>query len=153
MIIWAEDFINLEKSLTKLFNLNRNEYQLTEDDKKLIRTILYGEDLKNPFKEVLKLGEHLQDLEFDQDQQSFLLSVFGNRKMIVEGLAGTGKTIIATKIATHEEYKDKKVLMLTKTKGLCQFLKVLARDRSISNNLRIYSIDQFVKKKQKKGIC
>ena len=73
MIIWAEDFINLEKSLTKLFNLNRNEYQLTEGDKKLIRTILYGEDLKSPFKEVLKLGEHLQDLEFDQDQQSFLV--------------------------------------------------------------------------------
>ena len=65
--------------------------------------------------------------------------------MIVDGLAGTGKTIIAAKIATHEEYKDKKVLMLTKTKGLCQFLKVLTRDLS-SNNLRIYSIDQFVKK-------
>ena len=146
MIIWAEDFINLEKSLTKLFNLNRNEYQLTEGDKKLIRTILYGEDLKSPFKKVLKFGEHMQDLEFDQDQQSFLLSVFRNSKMIVEGLAGTGKTIIAAKIATHEEYKDKKVLMLTKTKGLCQFLKVLTRNRSASNNLRIYSIDQFVKK-------
>ena len=65
MIIWAEDFINLEKSLTKLFNLNRNEYQLTEGDKKLIRTILYGEDLKSPFKKVLKFGEHMQDLEFD----------------------------------------------------------------------------------------
>ncbi len=146
MIIWAEDFINLEKSLTKLFNLNRNEYQLTEGDKKLIRTILYGEDLKSPFKKVLKLGEHLQDLEFDQDQQSFLLSVFRNNKMIVEGLAGTGKTIIAAKIAIHEEYKDKKILMLTKTKGLCQFLKVLTRDQSSSNNLRVYSIDDFVKK-------
>ena len=73
MIIWAEDFINLETSLSKLFNLNKNEYQLTEDNKKLIRTTLYGEDLKSPFKKVLKLGEHLQDLEFDQDQQSFIL--------------------------------------------------------------------------------
>jgi len=146
MIIWAEDFNNLEKSLTKLFNLNKSEYQLTENDRKLIRTILYGEDLKSPFKKVLKFGEHMQDLEFDQDQQSFLLSVFRNNKMIVEGLAGTGKTIIAAKIAAHEEYKDKKVLMLTKTKGLCQFLKVLIRDRSSSNNLRIYSIDDFVKR-------
>ena len=146
MIIWAEDFNNLEKSLTKLFNLNKSEYQLTENDRKLIRTILYGEDLKSPFKKVLKFGEHMQDLEFDQDQQSFLLSVFRNNKMIVEGLAGTGKTIIAAKIAAHEEYKDKKVLMLTKTKGLCQFLRVLIRDRSSSNNLRIYSIDDFVKR-------
>ena len=40
----------------------------------------------------------------------------------------------------------KKVLILTKTKGLCQFLKILSRnsDRS-SKNFRIYSIDQFVK--------
>ena len=146
MIIWAEDFNNLEKSVTKLLNLNKSEYQLTENDRKLIRTILYGEDLKSPFKKVLKFGEHMQDLEFDQDQQSFLLSIFRNSKMIVDGLAGTGKTIIAAKIATHEEYKDKKVLMLTKTKGLCQFLKVLIRNGSTSNNLRIYSIDQFVKK-------
>ena len=46
MIIWAEDFNNLEKSVTKLLNLNKSEYQLTENDRKLIRTILYGEDLK-----------------------------------------------------------------------------------------------------------
>ena len=57
--------------------------------------------------------------------------------MIVKGLAGTGKTVIAAKIATHEEYNNKKVLLLTKTKGLCQFLKVLIRNRSSENNLRI----------------
>ena len=145
MIIWGEDVIDLEKSLTKMFNLNRGEYQLKEEEKQLIRKTLYGIDLKSPFKKVLKLGELLQDLEFNEDQQSFLLSVFNNKKMIVKGLAGTGKTIIAAKIATHDENKDKKVLILTKTKGLCQFLKVLTRDQS-SNNLRIYSIDQFVKK-------
>ena len=145
MIICGEDVIDLEKSLTKMFNLNRGEYQLKEEEKQLIRKTLYGVDLKSPFKKVLKLGELLQDLEFNEDQQSFLLSVFNNKKMIVKGLAGTGKTIIAAKIATHDENKDKKVLILTKTKGLCQFLKVLTRDQS-SNNLRIYSIDQFVKK-------
>ena len=144
MIMWGEDIINLEKSLTKMFNLNRGEYQLKEEEKKLIRTSLYGIDLKSPFKKVLKLGEHMQDLEFNEDQQSFLLSVFNNKKMIVKGLAGTGKTIIAAKIATHDDNKDKKTLILTKTKGLCQFLKVLIKDRS-TNNLRIYSIDDFVK--------
>ena len=69
--------------------------------------------------------------------------------MIIEGLAGTGKTIIAAKIACNPIYDDKKVLILTKTKGLCQFLKILSRnsDRS-SKNFRIYSIDQFVKQQQ-----
>ena len=73
----------------------------------------------------------MQDLEFNEDQQSFLLSVFNNKKMIVKGLAGTGKTIIAAKIATHDDNKDKKTLILTKTKGLCQFLKVLITSLTI----------------------
>lgn len=146
MLIWAEDFQNLEQSLNKLFNLNRNEYPMGDNEKKYIRKFLYGDDLESPFKHIVKYGEHAQDLEFDQDQQSFLLSVFQNQKMIIEGLAGTGKTIIAAKIACNPIYDDKKVLILTKTKGLCQFLKILSRnsDRS-SKNFRIYSIDQFVK--------
>jgi superfamily II DNA or RNA helicase len=73
----------------------------------------------------------MKDLEFDDAQQSFLLSIFNNEKMIIEGLAGTGKTIIAAKIACDPEYDDKKVLILTKTKGLSQFLKVLTKNKII----------------------
>ena len=103
--------------------------------------------LKTHLKNILKYGEHAQDLEFDDAQQSFLLSIFNNEKMIIEGLAGTGKTIIAAKIACDPEYDDKKVLILTKTKGLSQFLKVLTKNKERSSkNFRIYSIDQFVKK-------
>ena len=55
MIIWGEDVIDLEKSLTKMFNLNRGEYQLKEEEKQLIRKTLYGIDLKSPFKKYLSL--------------------------------------------------------------------------------------------------
>ena len=109
MIIWAEDFQNLEQSLNKLFNLNKGEYPMGDNEKKYIRKFLYGDNLESPFKHILKYGEHAQDLEFDQDQQSFLLSIFQNQKMIIEGLAGTGKTIIAAKIACNPIYDDKKV--------------------------------------------
>jgi hypothetical protein len=145
MILWANDYDDLEINILKLLELNKSGNEINEDTISLIQRILYGETLQSPFKEILKLGEHRQDLEFDQDQQSFLLSVFKNKKMIVEGLAGTGKTIIAAKIASHEDFKDKKVLILTKTKGLSQFLKMLARDRS-NKDFRVYAIDQFVKK-------
>ena len=145
MILWANDYDDLEINILKLLELNKSGNEINEDTISLIQKILYGETLQSPFKEILKLGEHRQDLEFDQDQQSFLLSVFKNKKMIVEGLAGTGKTIIAAKIACHEDFKDKKVLILTKTKGLSQFLKMLARDRS-NKDFRVYAIDQFVKK-------
>ena len=52
-----------------------------------------------------------------------------------------------TKTAIKEIYENKKILILTKKKGLCQFLKVQLNQRpsSKTNNIRIYSIDNFVK--------
>ena len=64
----------------------------------LIKKILYGDTLESPFRNILKYGEHAQDLEFDEAQQSFLLSVFNNQKMIIEGLAGTGKQLLLQKL-------------------------------------------------------
>jgi len=147
MLIWANNYQNLENSILKMLDLNRSKHLIEEETIQLIKKILYGNTFENPFKNILKYGEHAQDLEFDDAQQSFLLSIFNNEKMIIEGLAGTGKTIIAAKIACDPEYDDKKVLILTKTKGLSQFLKVLTKNKERSSkNFRIYSIDQFVKK-------
>ena len=146
MIIWAKDCNDLEKSILKMLQLNRSKFLIENQHILLIKKILYGDTLESPFRDILKYGEHAQDLEFDDAQQSFLLSVFNNQKMIIEGLAGTGKTIIAAKIACDSEYDNKKVLVLTKTKGLCQFLKVLSKNKERSSkNFRVYSIDQFVK--------
>ena len=146
MIIWANDCDNLEDNIIRMLKLNKSKFLIEEKNIQLIKKILYGDTLKSPFRNILKHGEHAQDLEFDEAQQSYLLSVFNNKKMIVEGLAGTGKTIIAAKIACNPEYNNKKVLILTKTKGLCQFLKVLSKNKERSSrNFRVYSIDQFVK--------
>jgi hypothetical protein len=40
--------------------------------KKTIQKILYGDKLDNPFKEILKHGEHMQEIEFDEDQRNAL---------------------------------------------------------------------------------
>ena len=152
MIIWADGFLDLEKSCQKIFNLNQRDWKLKEpiqikpNEHKAIRNFIIGDNLKPPFKQILKHGEKEQELQFDRIQQQFISSVFDNRHLIIKGLAGTGKTIIAAKAATKEKYKDKKVLMLTKTKGLCQFLKVLVKrnPQSKTANLRIASIDNFV---------
>jgi hypothetical protein len=152
MIIWADGFLDLEKSCQKIFNLNQRDWKLKEpiqikpNEHEAIRNFIIGDNLKPPFKQILKHGEKEQELQFDRIQQQFISSVFDNRHLIIKGLAGTGKTIIAAKAATKEKYKDKKVLMLTKTKGLCQFLKVLIKRNPLSKttNLRIASIDRFV---------
>ena len=154
MIIWADGFLDLEKSCQKILDLSKNyinprysrRFQMKPEEHKAIRDFILGDNLKIPFKEILKHGEKEQELQFDKIQQQFISSVFDNRHLIIKGLAGTGKTIIAAKAATKEKYKDKKVLMLTKTKGLCQFLKVLIKRNPLSKttNLRIASIDSFV---------
>ena len=148
MIIWVEDFNNLEKSLSKLFAINRGECNLGEEDKTNIKEILYGINFDTPFKKKFELGEERQEkLEFDLEQQNLLSDLEDNNKVIVKGLAGTGKTIVAAKTAIKEIYENKKILILTKKKGLCQFLKVQLNQRpsSKTNNIRIYSIDNFVK--------
>ena len=146
MIIWADGFLDLEKSCQKIFNLYKRQFRMQPDAPKALRNFILGDNLKIPFKQILKHGEREQELQFDRIQQQFISSVFDNTHLIIKGLAGTGKTIIAAKAATKEKYKDKKVLMLTKTKGLSQFLKVLVKrnPQSKTANLRIASIDNFV---------
>ena len=146
MVIWADGFLDLEKSCQKIFNLYKRQFRMQPDIHEAIRKFIIADNLKSPFKDSLKHGEKEQELQFDRIQQQFISSVFDNRHLIIKGLAGTGKTIIAAKAATKKKYKDKKVLMLTKTKGLCQFLKVLIKRNPLSKttNLRIASIDSFV---------
>jgi len=147
MIIWADDYKNLENSINKMFNLN----PLKKIEKKNIEIIidkLFGNDLKNPFSKILETGEAQQDLEFDRQQCNiYINAIIGSRRFIAKGLAGTGKTILAAKIALNEKYKDKKVLLLTKTNGLTKFLYVQLKKIDPKNelkNIQIYNIDSFV---------
>ncbi len=146
MIIWAEDFQNLEQSLNNIFALSEKPYSMENDEKENIIKTLVGDNLKSPFKDVLKYGEHHQELQFSKIQQQFISSWFENSRIIIKGLAGTGKTLIAAKTAIKKEYKDKKVLILTKTVGISKFLQVLINKKSDKKyeNITIINIDKFV---------
>jgi len=146
MIIWAEDFQNLEKSLNNIFALSEKPYSMENDEKENIIRTLIGDNLKSPFKDRLKYGEHHQELQFDKIQQQFISSWFENSRIIIKGLAGTGKTLIAAKTAIKKEYKNKKVLILTKTVGISKFLQVLINEKSKkdNDNITIVNIDKFV---------
>ena len=52
----------------------------------------------------------MQEIEFDEDQRMLYNFMFGNKRLIIRGLAGTGKTILAAKKATEESNNEKKVL-------------------------------------------
>ncbi|WP_440651257.1 NERD domain-containing protein [Candidatus Pelagibacter sp. HIMB1495] len=145
MIIWAQDYDEFEKSIINLLDINQSTKDITEDEKRLVQRILYGDRLDNPFKEILKHGEHMQEIEFDEDQRMLYNFMFSNKRLIIRGLAGTGKTILAAKKATEESNNEKKVLVLTKTVGVGRFLSLLTRSKQFKRNfLEISSIDGFV---------
>ena len=146
MIIWAQDFHNLENSINSIFALSEKPYSMHKDEKENIIKTLIGDNLKSPFKEVLKYGEHHQELQFNKIQQQFISSWFENSRIVIKGLAGTGKTLIAAKTAIKKEYKDKRVLVLTKTVGISKFLQVLINKKTEKEyeNITIISVDKFV---------
>ena len=145
MIIWAQDYEEFEKSIINLLDINQSTKDITDDEKRLIQRILYGDRLDNPFKEILKHGEHMQEIEFDEDQRMLYNFMFSNKRLIIRGLAGTGKTILAAKKATEESNNEKRVLVLTKTVGVGRFLSLLTRSKQFKRNfLEISSIDGFV---------
>ena len=145
MIIWAQDYDEFEKSIINLLDINQSTKDITEDEKRLVQRILYGDRLDNPFKEILKHGEHMQEIEFDEDQRMLYNFMFSNKRLIIRGLAGTGKTILAAKKATEESNNEKRVLVLTKTVGVGRFLSLLTRSKQFKRNfLEISSIDGFV---------
>ena len=145
MLIWAQDYEVFEQSITNLLDLNRSQKIITDIERQKIQKILYGDRLDNPFKEILKYGEHMQEIEFDEDQRMLYNFMFGNKRLIIRGLAGTGKTILAAKKATEESNNEKKVLVLTKTVGVGRFLSLLTRSKQFKRNfLQISSIDGFV---------
>ncbi len=41
--------------------------------------MLYGDRLDNPFKEILKHGEHMQEIEFDEDQRMLYNFMFSKK--------------------------------------------------------------------------
>ena len=144
MVIWAEDFRNLESSIDQIFALNKKNHIIENENKNKILRTLVGDNLKSPFKDILKYGSHNQELQFNRVQQQFISSWFDNTRVIIKGLAGTGKTLIAAKTALRKEYKDKKILILTKTVGISKFLQVLTKKKSETANITIINVDKFI---------
>ena len=76
----------------------------------------------------------MQEIEFDEDQRMLYNFMFNNKRLIIRGLAGTGKTILAAKKATEESNNEKRVLVLTKTVGVGRFLSLLTRSKQFKRN-------------------
>jgi hypothetical protein len=145
MMLWREEFNNLDQSINKVFSLQKTKYFLSQNDLKKLHTLMMGRDFKNPLRAILKAKEEEQNITLSEQQESIMSSMFypGNKKIAVRGLAGTGKTILLAKRAVDQINKGKKILILTKTKALNKFLQLLTN--ITDSKLEIHSVDYWVR--------
>ena len=150
MMMWREQFQDLDNSISKIFDLQESKNFINQQDLNKIHTLFMGQDLKNPLKNILNASESDQNLRLNENQEQILSAMFDmfNKKIAIRGLAGTGKTILLAQRAVDVVNERKRVLILTKTKPLNKFLKLLTK---ISDNrLTITHVDYFVRSVCKK---
>ena len=150
MMMWREHFQDLDNSISKIFDLQESKNFINQQDLNKIHTLFMGQDLKNPLKNILNASESDQNLRLSENQEQILSAMFDmfNKKIAIRGLAGTGKTILLAQRAVDVVNERKRVLILTKTKPLNKFLKLLTK---ISDNrLTITHVDYFVRSVCKK---
>ena len=145
LILWKEDFLNLRSSLDEIFNLQPSEKSATPQELNTLHSMLMGKDIKNPIGIILNELEKDQNIKLSEQQEFIMSAIFypGNKKIAVNGLAGTGKTILLAKRAVDQVNTGKKVLVLTKTKPVNKFLKLLTKIEKL--DLTITNVDQFPK--------
>ena len=67
-----------------------------------------------------RINKEIEDLT--PRQKEALYAAEGNRKLLIDGLAGTGKTIIATELAGKAHNNGEKVCYICYNKGLANFI-------------------------------
>jgi len=151
MMMWREEFYKLNDSVDEIFSLQKTHNFLNPLDLRKIHTLLMGQDLKNPLRNILKANEEDQNIHLSENQEQILGAMFDglNKKIAIRGLAGTGKTILLAQRAVDIINERKRVLILTKTKPLNKFLQLLTN--ITDSRLTITWIDYFVRSVFKKN--
>jgi len=80
--------------------------------------------------------------EFTTEQNNAIDSGTMNKRLVVRGPAGTGKTVIATELAGMKGNQEKKVLFLCFNKGLSEVMKI----KFSNQNFEIYTFHGFLMK-------
>ena len=142
--IYADEFLNpqiIENKIKKQFTLN--DYK----DDNLV--ILFNKILNSNVKgfsllsysgkiagKVEKISEDIFNTYYEITNEKY-------KKVKIQGIPGSGKTFIATKLAEHEEKHGRKVLFLCYNILLGEKLKTLFED---STNITVLIFEEFINK-------
>ena len=119
----------------------RKKMELTGNDIQSILGYLRGE-----FTFIPSIGSQLNDVDqklirLTSEQANTIHGLSQNDRLMIEGPAGTGKTLLAMEYAKMEAQKDKTILYLTYNKNLA---KELQRKMGDIENIRVINIDRLM---------
>ncbi|MDB4234133.1 NERD domain-containing protein [Alphaproteobacteria bacterium] len=103
-------------NLNKTDNIDKNQIGIL----KKIRSEI--EICKSPLDRAKERKDNLHKI-FDSDQHNFLDTILSNRKMVIQGGAGTGKTLLAIEVARRNCMERKKTLFLCFNTNLGSYLR------------------------------
>jgi hypothetical protein len=129
---WAEKFKTLRGKAA--FSTNLTSYEIEEIEKAL--------KLKNTIKAIDK-----KELGITDERQENLINADFNQHLLIEGPAGSGKTVIIVlrAIQIKRQYPDWKVAIFVFTKFMANYISAMlkAYDETTSIEIPVYSIYEF----------
>jgi hypothetical protein len=138
---------SFEKYLIRLINSwksqQKNHKPLTGKDIKDIVQYLRGD-----FETVVPISVGIKESEADllkltTEQVASLDAMEENPRVIFQGAAGTGKTLLALEQARRNASKGRKTLMLCYNKYLAAYLEQAIKDEALHENITVKSVHSF----------
>ncbi|MEL0199647.1 MAG: DEAD/DEAH box helicase family protein, partial [Gammaproteobacteria bacterium] len=88
----------------------------------------------------LRINSEIEDLTPRQKEAIF--SAENNRRLLIDGLAGTGKTIIATELAGQSHNAGEKTCYICYNRGLANFIEEKYKDSGFD----VFNLDKLLLK-------
>jgi hypothetical protein len=142
--IYADEFLNpqiIEDKIKKQFTLN--DYK--DDDLVLLFNKILNSNVKgfSLLSYSGKIAGKVEKISEDIFNTYYEITNEKYKKVKIQGIPGSGKTFIATKLAEHEEKHGRKVLFLCYNILLGEKLKTLFED---SSNVTVLIFEEFINK-------
>jgi hypothetical protein len=142
--IYADEFLNpqiIEDKIKKQFTLN--DYK--DDDLVLLFNKILNSNVKgfSLLSYSGKIAGKVEKISEDIFNTYYEITNEKYKKVKIQGIPGSGKTFIATKLAEHEEKHGRKVLFLCYNILLGEKLKTLFED---STNITVLIFEEFINK-------
>ena len=142
--IYANEFLNpqlIEDKIKKQFTLN--DYK--DDDLVLLFNKILNSNVKgfSLLSYSGKIAGKVEKISEDIFNTYYEITNEKYKKVKIQGIPGSGKTFIATKLAEHEEKHGRKVLFLCYNILLGEKLKTLFED---STNITVLIFEEFINK-------